>query len=46
MQQRGGIGVPQGERALKDRLRQTAQRILDPVEVKEVMIEEFFEQQR
>jgi flagellar basal body-associated protein FliL len=46
VQQRGGIGTTSGERALKDRLRDTAQRILDPVEVKEVLVEEFFEQSR
>lgn len=46
VQQRGGIGAPTGEAALKERLRQTAQRVLDPVEVKEVEIEEFFEQSR
>lgn len=44
VQQRGGIGAPNGAMALKERLRQTAQRILGPVEVKEVEIEEFFEQ--
>ena len=37
---------PRGELALKERLRQTAQRVLDPVEVREVEIEEFFEQSR
>ena len=46
VQQRGGIGGPRGELALKERLRQTAQRILEPVEVREVEIEEFFEQSR
>jgi flagellar basal body-associated protein FliL len=46
VQQRGGIGSPNGETALKERLRQTAARVLDPVEVKEVEIEEFFEQAR
>ncbi|HXQ51961.1 MAG TPA: flagellar basal body-associated FliL family protein [Stellaceae bacterium] len=46
VQQRGGIGPPQGETALKERLRQTAQRVLDPVQVTEVLIEEFFEQKR
>jgi flagellar basal body-associated protein FliL len=46
VQQRGGIGAPSGESALKERLRQTAQRVLDPVEVTEVEIEEFFEQRR
>jgi hypothetical protein len=44
VQQRGGVGPPQGETALKERLRQTAQKILDPIQVKEVEIEEFFEQ--
>ena len=46
MQQRGGIGQPDGEAALKERLLATAQRILDPVAVKEIEIEEFFEQRR
>jgi hypothetical protein len=46
VQQRGGIGELQGELALKERLRQTAQQILDPVAVKEVEIEVFFQQQR
>jgi len=46
VQQRGGIGSPQGASALKDRLRITAARVLDPVAVKEVEIEEFFEQGR
>jgi flagellar basal body-associated protein FliL len=46
VQQRGGIGTVEGETALKDRLRQTAQRILDPIQVTEVEIEEFFEQKR
>jgi flagellar basal body-associated protein FliL len=46
VQQRGGIGAVAGAAALKERLRQTAQRVLDPVEVKEVEIEEFFEQSR
>jgi flagellar basal body-associated protein FliL len=46
VQQRGGIGAPRGELALKERLRQTAQRVLDPVEVREVEIEVFFEQRR
>ncbi len=36
----------EGESALKERLRQTAQRVLDPVAVQEVEIEEFFEQAR
>ena len=44
VQQRGGIGSPAGEQALKERLRQTAAHILEPVSVKEVEIEEFFEQ--
>ncbi len=44
VQQRGGIGSPEGEQALKERLRQTAAHILQPVSVKEVEIEEFFEQ--
>ena len=46
VQQRGGIGTPEGETALKQRLLQTATRVLDPVAVKSVDIEEFFEQQR
>jgi flagellar basal body-associated protein FliL len=44
VQQRGGIGTPASEEALKERLRQTAARVLQPVSVKEVEIEEFFEQ--
>ncbi len=31
VQQRGGIGSPEGEQALKERLRQTAAHILEPV---------------
>jgi flagellar basal body-associated protein FliL len=46
VQQRGGIGSPQGALALKDRLRTTAARVLRPVAVKEVEIEELFEQNR
>jgi flagellar basal body-associated protein FliL len=46
VQQRGGIGSPQGASALKERLRTTAARVLQPVAVKEVEIEEFFEQGR
>jgi flagellar basal body-associated protein FliL len=46
VQQRGGIGDVGGEAALKDLLRTTAARVLAPVEVKEVEIEEFFEQQQ
>jgi flagellar basal body-associated protein FliL len=46
VQQRGGVGGPQAEAALKERLRDTAQRVLDPIAVKEVEIEEFFEQSR
>ena len=46
VQQRGGIGSPQGASALKERLRTTAARVLRPVAVKEVEIEEFFEQNR
>ena len=46
VQQRGGIGAPSGAVALKERLRQTAQRVLGPVAVKEVEIEEFFERSR
>src|SRR5579885_1341920 len=46
VQQRGGIGSPEGAVALKDRLRSTAARVLRPVAVKEVEIEEFFEQGR
>lgn len=46
VQQRGGIGDTSGEAALKDLLRTTASRVLDPIEVKEVEIEEFFEQRR
>lgn len=45
-QQRGGIGAPEGAEALKERLQQTARRILAPVEVKSVAIEEFFERRR
>lgn len=43
VQQRGGIGAPGSESALKERLRLTAVRVLDPVAVKGVAIEEFFE---
>ena len=46
VQQRGGIGVPNGALALKQRLLETAQHILDPVAVNEVEIEEFFQQAR
>jgi flagellar basal body-associated protein FliL len=46
VQQRGGIGSPQGASALKARLRSTAARVLEPVAVKEVEIEEFFEKGR
>jgi flagellar basal body-associated protein FliL len=46
VQQRNGIGTAEGERALKDRLRSSAQRILAPVEVTEVLVEEFFERER
>lgn len=46
VQQRGGIGPPEGETALKERLHATAQRILGRIEVKEVEIEEFFQQRR
>lgn len=46
VQQRGGIGAPEGETALKARLEETAQRILGPIAVKEVEIEEFFQQRR
>lgn len=46
VQQRGGIGPPEGETALKARLAQTAQRVLGPIAVKDVEIEEFFQQQR
>jgi hypothetical protein len=46
VQQRGGIGVPNGEVALKQRLLETAQHVLDPVAVKEIEIEEFFQQAR
>jgi flagellar basal body-associated protein FliL len=46
VQQRGGIGSPQGASALKERLRTTAARVLEPVAVKEVEIEEFFERDR
>jgi flagellar basal body-associated protein FliL len=46
VQQRDGIGDATGEVALKDLLRGTAARILDPIEVKEVEIEVFFEQRR
>src|ERR1700733_8020328 len=44
VQQRGGVGAPQGETALKHRLRDTAQRVLGEIAVKDVEIEEFFEQ--
>lgn len=43
VQQREGIGSPAAELALKSRLRQTALRVLKPVPVKSVQIEEFFE---
>jgi flagellar basal body-associated protein FliL len=46
VQQRGGVGAPQGETALKQRLRDTAQRVLGEIAVKDVEIEEFFEQRR
>jgi flagellar basal body-associated protein FliL len=46
VQQRGGVGAPQGEAALKQRLRDTAQRVLGPIAVQDVEIEEFFEQRR
>lgn len=46
VQQRDGIGPPQGETALKERLRQTAQHVLGPIQVVDVEIEEFFEQRR
>ena len=46
VQQRGGVGAPQGEAALKQRLRDTAQRVLGTIAVKDVEIEEFFEQRR
>jgi flagellar basal body-associated protein FliL len=46
VQQRGGVGAPQGETALKQRLRNTAQRVLGEIAVKDVEIEEFFEQRR
>ena len=46
VQQRGGVGAPQGETALKHRLRDTAQRVLGEIAVKDVEIEEFFEQRR
>jgi len=46
VQQRGGIGDPEGETALKGLLETIAQRVLDPVQVKEVEIEEFFQQRR
>jgi flagellar basal body-associated protein FliL len=46
VQQRGGIGAPSGEVALKQLLLETAQRVLDPVAVKEVEIEAFFQQAR
>ncbi len=44
VQQRDGIGDANGELALKNLLRSTAARVLDPIEVKEVEIEAFFEQ--
>jgi flagellar basal body-associated protein FliL len=43
VQQRGGVGRPQAEQALKEKLRAAAQRILNPVAVTEIEIEEFFE---
>jgi len=46
VQQRGGVGPPSGQTALKARLRQSAQRILDFVPVTEVEIEEFFEKNK
>jgi flagellar basal body-associated protein FliL len=46
VQQRGGIGSPESETALKQRLLETASRILKPVAVRSVDIEEFFEQRR
>lgn len=46
VQQRGGIGSVQGTTALKARLRSTAARVLEPVTVKEVEIEEFFQKDR
>ena len=46
VQQRGGIGSPESETALKQRLLATATRVLDPVSVRSVDIEEFFEQHR
>ncbi len=46
VQQRGGIGAPAAEVALKALLLATAQRLLDPVAVKEIEIEEFFQQAR
>jgi flagellar basal body-associated protein FliL len=46
VQQRGGIGAPSGEIALKALLLATAQHLLDPVAVKDIEIEEFFQQAR
>lgn len=46
VQQRGGIGSPEAEAALKERLQITAQQVLGPIQVKEVEIEEFFQQRR
>ncbi|MGH7087553.1 MAG: hypothetical protein ACREFQ_01485 [Stellaceae bacterium] len=46
VQQRGGIGSPEAETALRSILQGTAQRVLRPVAVKGVEIEEFFQQRR
>jgi flagellar basal body-associated protein FliL len=46
VQQRGGIGDAQGEIALKQRLKETATRVLAPIAVKEVELEAFFEQRQ
>jgi hypothetical protein len=46
VQQRGGIGSPSGEIALKALLLATAQHLLDPIAVKDIEIEEFFQQAR
>jgi flagellar basal body-associated protein FliL len=46
VQQRGGVGPPAGQKALKERLRQSAQKIIDFVPVTEIEIEEFFQKSR
>jgi len=46
VQQRGGVGPPASQKALKERLRQSAQKIIDFVPVTEIEIEEFFQKNR